>query len=304
MSPLVSVVIPTRNRVEMLERAIDSVLRQTYSNIEICVVIDGPDTVSKQLTRKYSQNDAPIRVLETAGVGGSAARNMGVQVARGSWIAFLDDDDEFLPTKIEKQLQLLAFDSEKRHLAFTSVSTYEPGKPQNEFDLPHVHWKDAGVSVGEYLFCRKGRKTMGFIQTSTLLIPRKLMLEIPFTDGLQKHQDWDLLLRMEAVGVLIKQVESAETVYHQHVAHAGRVGQSNVWLFSEEWVETMPVSQAARDSFALSIVSRGIATDKTRTKWQRQKDIIQRFSQTKWSAKYFGSYIYMLMMQSVRVYSN
>ncbi|MBC2166267.1 glycosyltransferase family 2 protein [Listeria booriae] len=303
MEHLVSVVIPTRNRARMLERAIQSVLRQTYTHLEICIVIDGPDEVTKHLLSQYADQHIPIKILQTEGVGGGTARNLGVQMASGNWIAFLDDDDEFLPTKIEKQLALLEFDDAARHVAFTSVSTYQPKKPQQGFVLPVISWREAQTTVGEYLFSRKGCQTMGFIQTSTLLIPRQLLLEIPFTDGLKKHQDWDLLLRMASAGVVLKQVESAETIYHQHMAPTGRVGQSNVWHFSEKWIQTMPVNQAARDAFLLSIVNRGIATDQTQSKWQRQKAILQRFSQTKWHPKYIGSYVYMLFIQLIRVYS-
>lgn len=302
MQELISVVIPTRNRTDMLVRAIESVIAQTYENIEICIVIDGEDDVTAQFLAGYAASRVDMKVAQTDGIGGSAARNLGVEMAAGTWIAFLDDDDEFLPRKLEKQVALLGGDADARHLAFTSVETYDPGKPERRYMLPDVTWKEAQCSVGEYLFCRKGRKTMGFIQTSTLLIPRKLMLEIPFTNGLKKHQDWDLLVRMESAGVAFKQLEQAEAIYHQHVVVSGRVGQHNVWRFSERWMEEITVSRAARDSFLLSIVNRGIATDQSMTKWQRHKEIMQRFFQVKWNGKYVGSYVYMLMINSVRAY--
>ncbi|WP_137657378.1 glycosyltransferase family 2 protein [Listeria newyorkensis] len=303
MQELVSVVIPTCHRAGTLKRAMDSVLRQTYESFEICVVLDGDDEETRDLVKRYISEDKPVRCVQTSGVGGSAARNLGVRMAQGEWIAFLDDDDEFLPTKLEKQLGLLGFDSEKRHLAFTSVLTYKPDKVDARFVLPHVNWEETACSVGEYLFCRKGRRTMGFMQTSTLLIPRKILLEIPFTDGLKKHQDWDLLLRMEAAGVAIRHLESPETIYHQHKMAAKHVGQQNAWRFSEEWMRSMPLADGARDAFVLSIVNRGIATDSSMTIWERQRELFKRFWKVHWRVKGAGSYVYMIGINLVRVYS-
>ncbi|MBC2117080.1 glycosyltransferase family 2 protein [Listeria booriae] len=302
MLGLVSVVIPTCRRADTLKRAMDSVLCQTYKTIEICVVIDGFDEETRQLVMRYIEAGKPVRCVQTTGIGGSAARNLGVQMAQGEWIAFLDDDDEFLPTKLERQLGLLGFDSEKRHLAFTSVLTYKPNKERDTYVLPYMNWEEMTCSVGEYLFCRKGRRTIGFMQTSTLLIPRKILLEIPFTDGLKKHQDWDLLLRMEAAGIEIRHLESPETIYHQHDMTAKHVGQQNAWRFSEEWMQTVPLSRNAQDAFLLSIVNRGIATDRMMTSWERQKELGRRFLKVRWGVKEAGSYVYMAGLNMVRSY--
>lgn len=302
MRGLVSVVIPTCRRAETLKRAMDSVLCQTYEAIEICVVIDGFDEETRKLVTRYIEAGQPVRCVQTTGIGGSAARNLGVQMAQGEWIAFLDDDDEFLPTKLEKQLALLGFDPEKRHLAFSSVLTYKPNRAHQRYVLPYMNWEEAECSVGEYLFCRKGRRTIGFMQTSTLLIPRKILLEIPFTDGLKKHQDWDLLLHMEAAGIEIRHLESPETIYHQHSMAAKHVGQQNAWRFSEEWMRTVPLAKSARDAFMLSIVNRGIATDRTMTVWARQRELFKRFWQVRWGLKEAGSYVYMAGLNMARAY--
>ena len=92
ISQLISVVIPTRRRPELLLRAIESVLRQTYDQMEILVVIDGPDEATREALRGVQ--DSRLRVIALPeSVGGSDARNTGVQNAKGEWIAFLDDDD-------------------------------------------------------------------------------------------------------------------------------------------------------------------------------------------------------------------
>src|ERR1700692_4711484 len=106
---LVSAVIPTRGRPELLLRAVRSVLAQTLREIEAVVVIDGQDPATEQAVAMLTREDGRVRVvaLQTS-VGGSAARNRGVAEASGEWIACLDDDDEWMPTKLEAQLEAAA----------------------------------------------------------------------------------------------------------------------------------------------------------------------------------------------------
>src|ERR1700761_8993743 len=105
MNRKVSAVIPTRNRPALVCRAVQSVLRQTHQDIEAVIVIDGPDAESKAALEALG--DPRVRVVALAeNVGGSEARNVGAREAHGEWIALLDDDDEWLPDKIEKQIAL------------------------------------------------------------------------------------------------------------------------------------------------------------------------------------------------------
>lgn len=104
---LVSVVIPTRNRAELLERAIKSVLLQTYNNWEIIIVDDNSTDDTKLVVEKF--NDDKIRYITLIGkTGGAAARNVGINNANGEYVAFLDDDDEWLPEKLKKQFDLFS----------------------------------------------------------------------------------------------------------------------------------------------------------------------------------------------------
>jgi len=98
----ISVVIPTYNRVEILSRAIQSVLNQTSQPMEILVIDDGStdETVSK-----IAMEFPKVQILSQENRGVSAARNLGIRHAKSEWIAFLDSDDEWLPNKIEMQKQ-------------------------------------------------------------------------------------------------------------------------------------------------------------------------------------------------------
>lgn len=192
MSELVSVVIPTCRRPEMVVRAVESVLRQTHRELEIIVVVDGPDEPTHAALRAIP--DQRLRVLGLAkSVGGSDARNTGVQNATGDWIAFLDDDDEWLPTKIEKQMALAAQASEPYPVIATQLVAKSP---YGDFIWPR-RFPAEGEPVCEYLFNRRTFFTgEGQLQTSMLLTRKSLMQLVPFTSGLPKHQDIDWYVRV------------------------------------------------------------------------------------------------------------
>jgi len=102
MSPLVSVILPTYNRAGVLPRAIDSVFAQTYKNIELIVVDDGSTDDTPRILSHYGNN---IKIISQKNKGVSAARNTGIRQARGDYIAFVDSDDKWLPSKLEDQIR-------------------------------------------------------------------------------------------------------------------------------------------------------------------------------------------------------
>lgn len=108
--PLVSVVIPTRNRAQYILQALDSVFTQTFTNYEVIVVDDGSTDNTKELLAPLIRKGS-MRYEQQEARGVSAARNHGIRLARAPYIAFLDSDDLFLPTKLEEQLRI--FLSEK-----------------------------------------------------------------------------------------------------------------------------------------------------------------------------------------------
>lgn len=110
--PLVSVIIPTYKReVSFLSRAVTSVLNQTYPEIEIIVIDDSPgDYEYRNNVKNFMMSIASKRVhykQNETNIGGSLARNRGIELATGDFITFLDDDDEYLPEKIERQLKFM-----------------------------------------------------------------------------------------------------------------------------------------------------------------------------------------------------
>lgn len=104
--PKVSVIIPTYNRADMLEGAVESVLAQTYRDYEIIVVDDGSTDGIQEVFGRFEAHKH-IRCFSQANAGSAAARNLGIRHARGEYLAFLDSDDRFLPGKLEKQAAFL-----------------------------------------------------------------------------------------------------------------------------------------------------------------------------------------------------
>src|SRR5262245_55106442 len=105
MSPAVSVVVATQNYGQYLAGAVQSVLDQSWRDLEIIVVDDGSTDNTSEVVRPFLC-DPRVRYHRTDGLGQSRAKNLGIQLARAPLVAFLDGDDEWLPDKLERQLPL------------------------------------------------------------------------------------------------------------------------------------------------------------------------------------------------------
>ena len=125
-APLVSVLVPVYNGAAFLSDALTSVQRQTYQNFEIIVVDDGSSDNSHALAQKFAEADCRVKTLRQTNGGTQAARNTALHHASGEWIALLDQDDVWLPKKLEVQMALLA-ESPRANLLFTN----------------YVHWDGA-----------------------------------------------------------------------------------------------------------------------------------------------------------------
>lgn len=227
-NPLVSVVIPTAGRPLLAARAINSALRQSYDNVEVIVVVDG----DQNLAELESISSPRLRILRLRQqAGGARARNEGVQAARGEWIAFLDDDDEWLPEKLEKQLAI----AQRSNAPDPIVSCKVTARTQTgEFVWPR---KLPSEPISEYLLARDSwSQGEGLLQTSTLLTTRRLLLKIGFEDGLQKHQDWDWLLRaVKAPGTTIEFVDEPLVIWD--LGHSwSSVSRRYDWQGSLAWI--------------------------------------------------------------------
>lgn len=233
MQPLVSVVIPTRNRPLLVKRAVQSALAQTLKELEVIVVIDGSDEVTPVELAKIDEQR--LRVIELPVSQGAAdARNVGVSESAGEWIAFLDDDDEWLPQKLEVQLQA----ANRSNYAFPIVACCLIARtPKGEFIWPR-RLPTPSEPLSEYLLARNSLfHGEGLIQTSVLFTKKDLLQNVPFTSGLQKHQDWDWLLRVstwDGVGIVF--VPEPLVIWYAEEQRKSISGKNN-WRYSLDWIQ-------------------------------------------------------------------
>jgi glycosyltransferase involved in cell wall biosynthesis len=106
--PLISIIIPTFNRVKIINRALNSVINQTYKNWELIIIddnsIDNTEITVKKFIRNKKLENKTLYIKNIKNLGNAATRNVGIKKAQGKFIAFLDDDDEWLSKKLEKQI--------------------------------------------------------------------------------------------------------------------------------------------------------------------------------------------------------
>lgn len=192
--PFVSVIIPSYNRKNVLERAIRSVLAQTFTDYELIVVDDGSDDDTSNLELLKTQKKVHfLRLSLKHGV--SKARNFGVSNSKGQWIAFLDSDDEWLPQKLEKQVNWIKCNPQYR-IVQTNEIWIRNGKRVN---IPKTHRKFQGdLFEASLLRC--------MITPSSVMIKHELFNEVGgFNESLPACEDYDLWLRIcckESVGLI------------------------------------------------------------------------------------------------------
>lgn len=205
MTPLVSVIIPNYNYAQYLREAIESVLSQTYPNIEIIVVDDGSTDGSREIIENYGDR---ITAIFQKNQGVSAARNNGVVGSNGEFAAFLDADDVWLPEKLEKQVGRF-FDNEKIGFVHCSMTLISP-------DGEIVGEESAGQEgsvADEFLLFERG-VVVG--AASTGVVRREAFDEVGgFDVRLSTAGDWDFCYRV-ATKYEIAFVPEPLTLYRVH----------------------------------------------------------------------------------------
>jgi hypothetical protein len=233
-------------------------------DLEVVVVLDGPDPDT--LAHLRSLEDTRLRLVELpARRRQGAARNAGVRAARAPWIAFLDDDDEWLPRKLEAQLEVARISTLPRPVVATRLrargrSGEGPVWPRR---LP-----DPGEPISEYLFSRRTPlwgETL--VHTSTLLVPRELLLDLPFQEGLPKHEDLDWLIRALArPGAGLEFVPGPDPLAIWSVdSGRPRLSRQPDWRASLAWLRSIRpfVTERACSAFLLTWVAADAARERS-----------------------------------------
>lgn len=202
--PLVSVIIPTFERASLVVRAIRSAQKQTYKNLDIIVVDDASSDNTKEVVTGI--DDARVRYIRhESNRGGSAARNTGIRLAVGRYLAFLDDDDEWEPEKTAEQLKLLSsFDA----VLCTSDERW--------IDLAD-HQEQNVIDVNEL---KEGKFTAG--GTGVFMARAEVLKETLFDETLPRYQDWDLFIRVGqkwTIGYLNKRLVRYNEGTHSRISN-------------------------------------------------------------------------------------
>ena len=191
MNSKVSVIILTYNRAQLLSRAIQSVLNQTYSNWELIVVDDGSTDNTRKIVEEFQKNDRRIEYIWQENFGGTSKPiNTGIKVSQGEYIALLEDDDEWLPEKLEKQLEVFQ-NSKKENLGFVSCNILivnEKTKAIKTHNIPKYN---------DITFSEKPVDNKFFVSFSTPMIKREVINKVGFLDeNLKFRGDKDIFLRI------------------------------------------------------------------------------------------------------------
>lgn len=185
---MVTAVITTHGRLSLLKKAVESVKKQTYGQIELIVV----DDCSSDGTKEWAEQQSDFRYIyisKSESKGGNYARNIGIKAASGDLIAFLDDDDAWYPAKIEKQVALIRSNEELGFVYTGRYIVYEGGHKVP--DMPMSERKgDISKDVFTYILCT----------TSTLMAKKDVVLAAGmFDEALQFWQETDLIIRMAQI---------------------------------------------------------------------------------------------------------
>jgi len=182
--PLVSVIMPAYNAEKTIDVAIESVLKQTVSDFELIIIDDGSTDNTNGIVNKYADMDNRVVALANGGNRGvSYTRNYAVSIAQGEWIAFLDSDDAWQPTKLERQLQL-----SQKHI--DSFIIYTGSSFIDEGGIPYRHVMHAEDKITYRRLIRKN-----LISCSSVMVKTRVMQAIKMP-GDKMHEDYYCWLKI------------------------------------------------------------------------------------------------------------
>ena len=228
-APLVSVVIPVRDRTRELKAAVVSALAQDIQDLEVVVVDDGSDVdIKGALLALSSEPDPRVRYVRQSSAGGNVARNRGVQESRGRWVAFLDSDDAFVDGHLRRAVDALQSEPYSFYCAPVRVdrgggrSVRKPPRRQG-----------AKETLANYLLC-----SSGFVPASTLVLSREAAGRIRWDDDLPCSQDTDYALRLDAAGLqMVMGTEVGAQI--ADVDPEGRVSSLTHVEARRRWIDSM-----------------------------------------------------------------
>jgi glycosyltransferase involved in cell wall biosynthesis len=243
---LITVIIPTYNRGNFISKSINSVLSQTYSNFELIIVDDASTDNTENIVR--GNKDSRIRYFKLEfNSKGTKPRNIGIQMAKGEYIAFLDSDDEWINDKLEKQLDFLRQFDSKKMVCFTGLILKEG---LEEYPSQNRELK-SNEDIMDYILLDDN-----WVQTSTYMISSEIAKNTMFGSDVRKHQDWDFCLRLRNNGAKFAFLPDHLTIYNIE-KRTDRIGNNLKYQLSLDWASSIKgeVSEKAYYAFLSKIVA-------------------------------------------------
>jgi len=214
--PTISVVIPAYNAEKYVGRAVESILAQTHSPDEIIIVDDGSTDGTAQVVRLFEDK---VTFIQQQNAGASVARNSGIEAARGEWIAFLDADDEWLPQKLQRQIEHLR---KRPDLVWTHSNYFVRPYPDGGRAVAFTPAKYAEtLRNGDYFDDYLDVHPEVCIRTSTVIVKRAVLKETGlFRIGQFWAQDTDMFLRIAYANPAIGFLPEPLAVYYADVPNS------------------------------------------------------------------------------------
>jgi len=200
--PLISVVLPVYNGETYLAEAIDSILLQTFRNFELIIIDDGSTDGSQHILRKYEQSDPRVRLTVRENRGLATTLNDSLDIARGVWIARMDQDDIALPHRFARQLQWL--DQTGADICGTWVRRFGTSDKR----VVRLRQSDEAIKM-EMLFCSP-------LAHPTVMMRNALVQELRYDKAWEKAEDYDLWERAAEAGLKMTNVPEVLLLYRIH----------------------------------------------------------------------------------------
>jgi glycosyltransferase involved in cell wall biosynthesis len=251
-SPAVSVISPFYNRSHLLPSVLETIEHQTFRDIEWIIVDDGSEDDLTEAVDKI-ESSVVIRLLRLQrNLGAASARNAGIRMAAGRYIALLDSDDSWDPHKLRKQFEQLERAAD--HNLIVSLTRQLIVSDRTTYVAPRRLFSK-GDSVGRYLF-----QSGGIIQSSMMFMTTDLAKSVGFVEGDVGHDDWSFALRLEQAGAHFDMLPEALTKYNDK---RDRVRRSPSYCSARfDWLEEWRLNLghgpylAARAAFASHMSNR------------------------------------------------
>lgn len=214
MKPLVSIIVPVYNTGEILGETIKSILNQTYPNLELIIVDDGSTDHSGELCDRFAEEDPRIIVVHKKNGGRCAARNHGIDIARGSYITFCDHDDIFAPDLLETELNLLAQHPTAEIAVVGALHIYDNGKSL-------LVGQDLVASTKAELkkYTTRILKDGMFATVWNVLYRKELVADIRFDPDIRRGHE-DVLFNIEVFRKATSFVSVKKPLYHHYIRSA------------------------------------------------------------------------------------